>query len=66
MKAVGWNNGKFHKSGAGYGIKISTKNRDEYFQRKWDFVYINFGKKEVIKINITPSFSKPPLIATGL
>ena len=28
MKAVGWNNGKFHKSGAGFEIKINKKDRD--------------------------------------
>lgn len=56
MKATGWNNGKFHKSGAGYGIKINKNDRDRYFGRGWDSVVINIEGYGEIKVNISSSF----------
>lgn len=31
MKVTAWNNGNHLKSGAGYGLKVSTSDRDTYF-----------------------------------
>jgi RNA 3'-terminal phosphate cyclase len=31
-----WNNGAHHSSGAGYGVKLTTKDRDVYLRREWD------------------------------
>lgn len=36
--ATAWNNGGWHDSGAGYGLKISAADRDRYFRRDWDTV----------------------------
>jgi hypothetical protein len=33
-----WNNGSYHRSGAGYGFKIPIKDRDTYFKKLWDSV----------------------------
>ncbi len=32
MHATGWNNGAWHKSGAGYGIKIDKDERGRFFR----------------------------------
>lgn len=30
-----WNNGQWHASGAGYGLKVSVADRDRFFERNW-------------------------------
>lgn len=30
-----WNNGSRHVSGAGYGIKITLQDREQFFDRSW-------------------------------
>ena len=30
-----WKNGAHHSSGAGYGVKLTTKDRDAYLKREW-------------------------------
>jgi len=56
MKAVGWNNGKFHKSGAGFGIKINKKDRDRYFRTEWESIVLDIEEDIEIKVNLSPSF----------
>ena len=36
--ATAWNNGARHRTGAGYGLKISSEDRDRYFERDWNTV----------------------------
>lgn len=36
--ATAWNNGARHRTGAGYGLKISSQDRDTYFERDWNTV----------------------------
>lgn len=31
MKVTAWNNGSHRESGAGYGLKVSVRDRDTYF-----------------------------------
>ena len=38
FEATAWNNGAWHETGAGYGLKMSADNRDKYFDRDWDTV----------------------------
>ena len=33
-----WNNGKHHRTGAGYGLKLSVQDRDNFFERRWGTV----------------------------
>ena len=33
MIVIAWNNGGHHPSGAGYGLKISITDRNQYFNR---------------------------------
>ncbi len=35
FSATAWNNGQWHASGAGYGLKVSIADRDHYFRRDW-------------------------------
>jgi hypothetical protein len=36
--ATAWNNGKHHRTGAGYGLKVSVADRDTSFERRWGTV----------------------------
>ena len=54
MIVTAWNNGKHYESGAGYGLKIGSEDRDKYFARNWVsvFVQIESTNKEVgVNIN---------------
>jgi hypothetical protein len=61
MIAVAWNNGKHHRSGAGYGLKLQTRDRDRYFHREWKTVFLELqGYPQPVEINIDkPSFWGP-------
>ena len=37
--ATAWNNGKWHASSAGYGLKVSVADRDRFFRRDWRTVF---------------------------
>jgi hypothetical protein len=51
-----WNNGAYHSSGAGYGIKIRQVDRDKYFDRNWNNVVLELGnKKTLVSVNINKS-----------
>lgn len=53
MIVTAWNNGKYHESGAGYGFKVSVKDRDRFFRRHWDTVLLELeGKETAIEVNI--------------
>ena len=43
---VGWNNGKHHLTGAGYGLKVNAADRDQYFSRVWQTVLIELPGRE--------------------
>ncbi len=36
-----WNNGKHHKTGAGYGLKMPLADRESHFDRSWGTVLID-------------------------
>ena len=56
MEVTAWNNGKHHTTGAGYGFKISAKDRDEYFQRSWKNVLVFLPDSEqCVAVNIEKS-----------
>jgi hypothetical protein len=53
MIATAWNNGEHHESGAGYGLKISPNDRDRYFMRTWESIFLRIeGQSHEIEINI--------------
>lgn len=61
MIAVAWNNGAHHPTGAGYGIKLETGDRDRYFKREWKTVALGLeGFGGLVEVNIDkPSFWGP-------
>ena len=42
--------------GRSYGIRISRKDRDRYFQKTWPTVIIELDTGETFEANLTPSF----------
>ena len=58
MHATGWNNGAWHKSGAGYGIKINKADRDQFFREAWPDVQIELPSGVTTTISISKSFWK--------
>jgi len=56
MIVTGWRNGITKKSGAGYGIRVTHKDRDMHFQKGWLSVIIELEKEDEIEVNLTESF----------
>jgi hypothetical protein len=53
MKVTGWNNGSHHVTGAGYGLKVSIRDRNKHFVDSWHTVFVLLpGTKHEIEINI--------------
>lgn len=58
MIASAWNNGDYHQSGTGYGIKINEQDRDRFFKKEWQSVFLKLeGQDNEVEVNIDkPSF----------
>jgi hypothetical protein len=60
MIVTAWNNGQHHKSGAGYGLKISIEDRDAYFKKEWEHIIVempDYPNFKLVKVNVNkPSF----------
>lgn len=57
ISATAWNNGRNHRSGAGYGLTISAFDRDQFFRRQWGSVRLRIGNGDPFSVNIDkPSF----------
>jgi hypothetical protein len=51
ISATAWNNGQHHRSGAGYGVKISAAARERHFPREWRTVRLRIGSAHPITMN---------------
>ncbi len=40
MQVTTWNNGSFNESGAGYGVRISSRDREIFFDDRWEHVTV--------------------------
>ncbi len=58
MRAAGWNNGAWHKSGAGYGIRIDKEDRAHFFRETWPDVRVELPSGVATKVRISKSFWK--------
>jgi hypothetical protein len=56
MRVTAWNNGNWHVSGAGYGIKIRPDDRDQHFRRSWPEVRIRLEGNGTITVRLSTSF----------
>jgi hypothetical protein len=53
MIVTAWNNGSHHQSGAGYGVKLDAKDRDQFFQLEWKTINLELeGSQELVEVNI--------------
>jgi len=59
MVVTAWKNAKHPRSGAGYGLKVSAKDRDRYFKREWKSVTIELptttGGSKTTRVNTDKS-----------
>ncbi len=54
FSATAWNNGAWHASGAGYGLKVSVADRDKFFRRDWRTVTLRLvAESGVVDIEVT-------------
>jgi hypothetical protein len=51
VKVKAWNNGKHHHSGAGFGLKISATDRDCYFKKSWNSVFVLLPNGKKVEVN---------------
>ncbi len=55
-----WNNGGHHRSGAGYGFKVTVHDRNRYFDRSWKYIKLDLPSgsgSDTIMVNVDkPSF----------
>lgn len=56
MLVSAWNNGRPLGSGAGYGLRISEADRDQFFEPCWDSVEIELGSADVVAVPLSRSF----------
>jgi len=57
MIVTGWNNGQpNNNTGAGYGLRISKKDRSKYFRKSWNSVKIELEDGEVVTVSLANSF----------
>jgi hypothetical protein len=48
-----WNNGHYHSSGAGYGLKITLQDREQFFERNWQRVILHLdGYSMPVEVNV--------------
>lgn len=52
MIVTAWNNGRFHKTGGGYGIRIPKKFRETLFDKKGNYIELQIEDK-TLKIDIS-------------
>lgn len=55
MRVTAWSNGHSLPSGAGYGVRLACRDRDEYFDPGWREVLIDLDGDEV-KVPLPNSF----------
>ena len=57
MEVKGWNNGSpNNKTGAGYGIRLTRKDRDKFFKKPWKTVTLELADESVVDVNLSNSF----------
>jgi hypothetical protein len=51
-----WSNGSPLPSGAGYGLRVSVVDRDQYFEPRWTCVVIDLGAHGRVAVPVSGSF----------
>ena len=55
MHATGWSNGQPLPTGAGYGVRVSAHDRDQYFEYGWDHVIVGLDG-DTARVQLSKSF----------
>lgn len=56
MRATAWYNGTQPSEPDGYGIKLSPRDRDKYFDRAWGSVTVEMQGATSAEVQLSPSF----------
>lgn len=56
VRATGWHNGSALTDPAGYGIRLTARDRDTYFEPTWKTVTVEMDGHEPAIVTIAPSF----------
>jgi hypothetical protein len=51
-----WNNGHPLPTGAGYGVRLSGHDRDEFFDPEWREVIVDLDDEESVSVSLSESF----------
>jgi hypothetical protein len=54
ITVAAWNNGDYHSSGAGYGLRIAKEDRDEAFLKSWSHVLVQLPNGDGTKTVTVP------------
>ena len=52
MIVTAWNNGKHHRSGAGYGFKLRAEDRDQEINKSWKTITVQLPNGTKVVSNI--------------
>ena len=56
MRVTGWSNGQPRPTGAGYGVRLSGHDRDDYFDPVWHEVIVSLDHGETVTVPLSGSF----------
>jgi hypothetical protein len=56
VRVKAWSNGSARPSGAGYGLRVSLSDRDEFFDERWDSVEVDLGEYGRAAVPLSASF----------
>lgn len=56
IKVRVWGNGSPLRTGAGYGVRLSDRDRDHYFDPVWCEVVIDLDYAETVSVRLSKSF----------
>jgi len=56
ISVTGWSNGQPHRTGAGYGVRLSDHDRDTYFDPGWNEVVVDLDHGESVVVSLSKSF----------
>jgi hypothetical protein len=63
MIVTAWNNGAHNRNGSGYGFRVHPDDRDTYFKKEWDKIYLEIeGEEAPVEVQITAErlWATPP------
>lgn len=56
VRATAWHNGTAPEEANGYGVRLTPKDRDKYFQQDWSTVLLELDGGGEAEVELSPSF----------